>query len=43
MLTPDYRVSPLTRSGRYDTVRVENFEKNIQAAIGIRKEADDTG
>ena len=41
-LTPDYRVSPLTRSGRYDTVRVENFEKNIQAAIGIRKEADDT-
>ena len=41
-LPSDYKVTPLTRSGRYDTNQIEDYRKKHQTAIGIRKEADQT-
>ena len=41
-LPTDYRVTPLTRSARYDMNHLEDYAKKRQASIGIRKEADQT-
>lgn len=41
-LPTDYRVTPLTRSARYDMNQLEDYPKKRQASIGIRKEADQT-
>lgn len=41
-VSPDYEVTPLTRSGRYDLTHVEDFSKKRQASIGIRQEETGT-
>ncbi len=41
-LPADYRVTPLTRSARYDMNQLEDYTKKRQPSIGIRKETDQT-
>ena len=41
-LPADYKVTPLTRSARYDMNQLEDYTKKRQTAIGIRKGTDQT-
>lgn len=41
-LAPDYQVSPLTRSSRYDEVPLMEFERKKTANMGLRFEEDGT-
>lgn len=41
-LPTDYRVTPLTRSARYDMNQLDDYTKKRQTSIGIREEADQT-